>query len=142
VHSNTAIPLSTPQLPQNSIGDLPATDHLFVNTPEFYQRVIGVCPPIDPNIGFDIATGIELETLVTCSDGSFDAETNKGSHGWVIATTDKQILAQGAGPTDDQPSSVSSYRAELGGLIAVLYTIFRICERTLPSYVRQAQISL
>jgi hypothetical protein len=99
-----------------------------VDTPEFYQRFIGQHPPIDDNIGFKIATGMELETLVTCSDGSYDPILQTGSHGWIISTQDKDILAQGAGPTDGNPSALSSYRAELGGLLAILYTIYRICQ--------------
>jgi hypothetical protein len=118
---------STP-LPEPSIWNLPSADHAFVDTPEFYQRMIGECPPVDQNTGHDIATGIELETLVTCSDGSFDPESKTGSHGWVLATTDNVILSEGSGPTDGHPSSLSSYRAELGDLIAVLYTIYRICK--------------
>ncbi len=99
-----------------------------MDTPEFFQRVIGPCPPLDFNTSFTITAGIELETLVTCSDGSFDPENKTGSHGWVLATTDKIILAEGSGPTDGHPASLSSSRAELGGLIAVLYTIYRICQ--------------
>ena len=113
--------------PTTTIWDLPAANHAFVDTPEFYQRIIGASPPIDSRIGGQIATGIELETLVTCSDGSFDPATQLGSHGWIISTSDKMMLAQGAGPADGHHNLMSSYRAELGGLIAVLYTIYRIC---------------
>jgi ribonuclease HI len=122
------MPATSTPLPETSIWNLPRAVHAFVDTPEFYQRMIGECPPVDQNMGHNIATGIELETLVTCSDGSFDPETKTGSHGWVLATTDKIILSEGSGPTDGHPSSLSSYRAELRGLIAVLYTIYRICK--------------
>ncbi len=61
-------------------------------------------------------------------NGSFELENKTGSHGWVLATTDKIILAEGSGPTDGHPASLSSYGAELGGLIAVLYTIYHICQ--------------
>jgi hypothetical protein len=125
--SPTGIPSTTPQLPQNAIWNLPSTDHAFVDTPEFYQRLIGEAPPFDYSTGFNIATGLELETLVTCSDGSFVPDKKLGSHGWIISTTDKATLAQGAGPTDGHPNSMSSYRAELGGLITILYIIYRIC---------------
>jgi hypothetical protein len=46
------------------IRDFPTTDHAFIDTPEFYKRIIGSSPPIDPRIGGQIATGIELEALV------------------------------------------------------------------------------
>ncbi len=62
---------------------------------------------------------------MTCSDGSFNPDNGKGSLGWIISTTDKVTLAKGAGPVDGNPSS--SYRSELGGLIAVLYIIYKIC---------------
>ncbi len=113
--SPTCIPATIPQLPTNSIWDLPPTDHAFVETPEFYQQIGGLEPPYQFTTGFDIATGLELETLVTCSDGSFDPELKQRSHGWIIATTDKITPAKGSGPTDGHPDCMSSYRAELGG---------------------------
>ena len=127
-HSNNALPVTTPQLPSKNVWNLPTTEHAFVDTPEFYQRIIGLEPPIGRELGVKIATGIELETLITCSDGSFNPQTKKGSHGWVLSDVDKSIMAQGSGPADGHPDLMSSYRAELGGLIAILYTIYRICQ--------------
>jgi hypothetical protein len=65
--------------------------------------------------------------MVTCSDGSFYPDSHTGSHGWVLASADKAILLQGAGPGDGHPKLMSSYRSELGGLLAVLYLIHCIC---------------
>jgi hypothetical protein len=65
----------------------------------FYQRLVGVTLQIDFTTGFNIATGLELETLVMCSDGSFDPDKKLGSHGWIISTTDKITLAK----VQDQP---------------------------------------
>lgn len=127
-HSPNPIPVTTPRTPNTTVWVLPPHDHAFVDTPEFYQRIIGLEPPVDRDVGFQIATGIELETLITCSDGSFDPQTKKGSHGWVLSNTDRVTLAQGSGPADGHPTLMSSYRAELGGLIAILYTIYRICQ--------------
>ncbi len=59
---------------------------------------------------------------------SIDPVTQTGSHGWVIPNTTKRILAQGAGLSDGHPALMSSYRAELGVLIAILYAIHRICQ--------------
>jgi hypothetical protein len=73
-----------------SIWDLLHIDHASVDTPEFYQRIIGLEPPIDREVGVKIDTDIELETLITCSDGSFNPQTKKGSHGWVLSDTDKR----------------------------------------------------
>jgi ribonuclease HI len=127
-HSSSAIPVTTPQIPTMSLWDLSHEDHTFVDTPEFYQKLIGMDPQMERDVGVQIATGIELETLITCSDGSFDPQTKKGSNGWVLSDTNKRILAQGSGPADGHPALMSSYRAELGGLIAILYTIYRICQ--------------
>jgi Na+/phosphate symporter len=70
----------------------------------------------------------ELETLSTCSDGLFDPATKMVSLGWVLSDTNKAILAQGEGPADGHPTRMSSYRVELGGSIAILYTIYCICQ--------------
>lgn len=75
-----------------------------------------------------MAVGMELEMLLTCSDGSYDPILKTGSHGWVVATSDKQVLAQGAGLADGNPSLLSSYCTKLGGLLAILYTIYRVCQ--------------
>jgi hypothetical protein len=45
----------------------------------------------------------------------------------VLALTDWKLLLQGAGPGDGHPRLTSSYQSELGGLLAVLYTIYCIC---------------
>jgi hypothetical protein len=127
-HSHNSILVTAPQLPNQTVWDLPQEDHAFVDTLEFYQRIIGLEPPLERRMGVKIATGIELETLITCSDGSFDPQTKKGSHGWVLSDNNKRTLAQGLGPTDGHPTLMSSYRAELGGQIAILYTIYRICQ--------------
>jgi hypothetical protein len=81
IHSFNAIPVMMPQIPNTTIWDFPHTDHTFVDTPEFYQRIIGTEPPLERDSGVTIATGIELETLFTCGDGSFDPVTKMGSHG-------------------------------------------------------------
>lgn len=70
---------------------------------------------------------MELETLLTCSDGSFDPIHKTGSHEWILATSDKETLAQGEGPADGNPLFTTSYRTKLGGLLAILYTTYRIC---------------
>jgi hypothetical protein len=94
------------------------------NTPEFYQRIIGPAPVLPASTQLDLVHGIELETLLACSDGSVTNGT--GSHGWVFSNDTNPNL-QGAGPDDGHPDYMTSYRSELGGLIAVLYIIHRIC---------------
>jgi hypothetical protein len=112
----------------NSIWNFESNDHVFLDTPDFCQRLIGANPLINLRTSHDLATGIELETLVTYSDGSFNPDSGKGSLGWIVSTTDQKILAKGAGPVDGHPSLMSSYRSELDGLITILYTLYRICK--------------
>jgi hypothetical protein len=126
-HSLTAIPTISPQAISNSVWGLDTSLHILADTPEFYQRLLGPLPNITDPIGLEIAHHLELETMVTCSDGSFYPDSHTGSHGWVLASADKAILLQGAGPGDGHPKLTSSYRSELGGLLAVLYLIHRIC---------------
>jgi hypothetical protein len=89
--------------------------------------MIGPIPSMADQATLSIAHGMELETLVACSDGSYDPITMRDSHGWLFANEGQDSLFQGAGLDDCDLSLMSSYRSELGGLIAVLYDIYRIC---------------
>jgi hypothetical protein len=40
----------------------------------------------------------------------------------------QQQLATIAGPLDGHPKLVTSYRAELSGLVALLYVVYRVCQ--------------
>jgi hypothetical protein len=51
-----------------------------------------------------------------------------GYHGWVLATKEETILLRRGGPDDGIQSLMTSYRSEIGGLVAgltVLGTLFR-----------------
>jgi hypothetical protein len=74
-----------------------------------------------------IPEGISTATLLACSDGSFTKDSGTGGHGWVFATDEETILVQGADPEDGHPTMMSSYQSELGGLLAVLYTLYKVC---------------
>lgn len=78
-------------------------------------------------VTLSLAYGIELETLVACSDGSYDPKTQQGSHGWLLVNDGQDPLFQGAGPDNCHPQLMCSYRSELRGLITVLYIIYKIC---------------
>lgn len=71
---------------------------------------------------------LQEATLLACSDGAYDTDNGKGSHGWVFASDMEQEITAGAGPDDGHPSLMASYRTELGGLLAVLYIIHCICQ--------------
>jgi hypothetical protein len=97
---------------------------LLTDTPEFYQRLIGPLPALPEQLQLELIHGLELETLAACSDGSVADGT--GAHGWIFANDSTPVL-QGAGPDDRHPDHMTSYRSELGGLLAVLYLIYRVC---------------
>jgi hypothetical protein len=47
-------------------------------------------------------------------------KNRRGSHAWILASLDNFARIEGAGPADGNPSTMSSYRPELQGLIALL----------------------
>jgi ribonuclease HI len=106
-----------------------APDHtpMFLEGSEaFYQYLLG--PP--DRLHFDtaqIASTLTTGTLLACSDGSFNPRTGSGSHGWVMALPSKEAVLTGSGPMSGDPKLASPYRAELCGLVATLYLIYRIC---------------
>jgi hypothetical protein len=71
-------------------------------------------------------TGLKLMDIILATGGS--VLFGVGYHGWIIATRDKQTLLSGGGPDDGPADLMSSYRSELGGLVAglnALGTLFR-----------------
>lgn len=97
---------STPTLwPQD------AAPAAFVNTPLFYQRLIGPAPP---TLEACECLRIELQKaiLLACSDGAYEAAIGKGSHGWVFASEMVQDITAGAGPADGHALLMSSYHTE------------------------------
>jgi hypothetical protein len=125
--SPNKFPSPSPNTPNNSIWDQDEDLHILADTPAFFQRLIGPMPTFDAHEDTALAHSMELETLVACSDGSHNPKTGTGSHGWAFAQQDGNTLLQGAGPVDGHPTLMSSYRSELGGLLALLYLIHRIC---------------
>jgi hypothetical protein len=72
---------------------------------------------------FDLDEPVEL---IIATDGS--VLSGVGYHGWVLTTKDETILLRGGGPDEGIQSLMTSYRSELGGLVAglaVLGTLFR-----------------
>ncbi len=93
----------------------------------FYKRIIG---PLDGDlqaISQSIASAITEGTLLLCCDGSYSPFLKKGSHGWILATA-RKTLWRGAGPVDGHPNQQSPYRAELGGIVAILHITLTICK--------------
>jgi len=97
------------------------------DTPPFFQHLINT-PPTEEHCQ-EIATEIREHSLAVCSDGACDIERGISSHGEVFASSLlKQQIVTTTGPVDGHPSLVTSYRAELSGIIASLYLVYRICQ--------------
>ena len=63
--------------------------------------------------------------LSACSDGSYSE--GKAAQGWVVATSSGSVVLKGSGPTDGHPNLLSAFRAEISGLLALLYIIQKKC---------------
>jgi hypothetical protein len=68
------------------------------------------------------------EALVACSDGAHGSSSLVASHEWVFGSnTLEMIQATGDGLVDGNTKLILSYRAEISGVVAVLYLTYRIC---------------
>jgi hypothetical protein len=99
---------------------------IFKDTPLFYQHLIGPTPP-SLDACKDLPDEIEQKTLLACSYGSHDPSQGLSSHGWIFSSNILLSIVSGVGPVDGHPSLLSSYQAELSGILAVLYIILRVC---------------
>jgi hypothetical protein len=97
------------------------------HTPIYFQRMIGETPPTSTQCE-NKRTAISENQLLACSDGAYFPETYNGSHSWIFGTSMQPHIAARASPTDGHSTSMSSYCTELGGIVAALYVIQRICE--------------
>jgi hypothetical protein len=97
------------------------------NTPSFYQRLIGSNPPTALQCS-EIADALRNgDELLGCSDGSYVEDDSHCYHGRPFASDLQTTLAEGSGAGPGHPSLLSSYHAELGGLLALVYLASRIC---------------
>jgi len=76
----------------------------------------------------EIAEEISYNSLVTCSDRAHNPDTSTGSHAWVLASAVRGTMSSGSGVDDGHPALMSSYWSELGGVLALLCIIYRICK--------------
>ena len=75
-----------------------------------------------PSIALALEQGLHI-----CADGSYLKDSKQGSHAWVFANDQRQVLWKGAGPSVGHPTVMSPYRAELSGLTSVLFILLWIC---------------
>jgi ribonuclease HI len=114
------------QNPQPDLWQNTNPSEVFQDTPTFFQHLIST-PPASEECEA-IATELTEKTLVVCSDGACDTSQAVSSYATVLASGLLQSqLATVVGPVDGHPALVTSYRAELSGIIATLYNIYRIC---------------
>jgi hypothetical protein len=95
----------------------------FLALPRHIQRLTGNIPALLTPTPFDFDEPVDL---IITTDGS--VLFGVGYHGWVLSTKEEAILLRGGGSDDGIQSLMTSYRSELGGLVAglaVLGTLFR-----------------
>jgi hypothetical protein len=95
----------------------------FLALPRHIHRLTGdiTALPTPPPFDLDEPVDLIIATDVSVLFGV-------GYLGWVLATKEETILLRGGGPDEGIHSLMTSYRSELGGLVAglaVLGTLFR-----------------
>jgi len=114
------------QNPQPDLWQNTNPSEVFQDTPTFFQHLIST-PPASEECEA-IATELTEKTLVVCSDGACDTSQAVSSYATALASgLLHSQLATVVGLVDGHPALVTSYRAELSGIIATLYNIYRIC---------------
>ena len=97
---------------------------VFKDTPEFVQRWIGQTPPSHEQC-CTLREELEYNFLLVCSGGAYCPINHQAAHGWVIASKVNSSIVDGTGPIDGHPDLLLSYCAELGGILASTYIIYR-----------------
>jgi hypothetical protein len=87
----------------------------FLSPPRHIKRLTGDIPALPTYLPFDLYEPVDL---LIATDGS--VLFGLGYHGWVLARKDETILLRGGGPDDEIQLLMTSYRSELGGLVAGL----------------------
>jgi hypothetical protein len=79
---------------------------------------VGNITDLDLPANFDCT---EPTDLILATDGS--VLFGVGYHSWLIVTKTEHVILQGGGPDDNSPTSMTSYRSDLGGICAGLVVI-------------------
>jgi hypothetical protein len=85
-------------------------------THPFYSHLLGNLTFTDTQ-WLQMAEALQQDTLLACSDGSYDPITQSGAYGMVFGTETGPIL-RGSGPCSGHPSQFSAIRSELCSICA------------------------
>ena len=105
--------------------DRPGTHHpmlLSIQTLsiEARRRVGDIIIPSSSDMS-EVTAAITNSTAICVCDGSM--KHRRGSHAWILSSVDTYVKLEGAGPSDGNPATMTSYRPELQGLVALLSII-------------------
>ena len=92
----------------------------------YFQRMLGPVSGITDATIEAIGVYIQEGSLLTCSDGSHEPETDSACQAWLFSDQYGHLLWSGAGPTDGNPDMLSSYRSELAGITTILFLLREI----------------
>jgi hypothetical protein len=87
----------------------------FIALPRHIQQLTGDITALPTPTPFDFDEPVDL---IIATHGS--VLFGVGYHGWVLSNKEETILLHGGGPDDGIQSLMTSYRSELGGLVAGL----------------------
>jgi len=93
---------------------------------QFFRRLLG--PLQIPEEVTLQAIGFHMQdnSLLLCSDGSYSPIEGTATQSWIFSDTDGFVLWSGAGPIDGHPEWLSSYRPEMGGMVALLFLVLSV----------------
>jgi hypothetical protein len=95
----------------------------FHALPKHIHRLVGDIGEFQTPIQWDVSKEVDL---IIATDGS--VLCGVGYHSWILATESEDILLAGGEPDDGPGKYMTSYKSELGGIIAglaVLGTLIR-----------------
>jgi hypothetical protein len=82
------------------------------------QRLVGNIPPHQLPTTWDVTKPVDI---IVATDGS--VLFGVGYQSWILALDNEEIITSGGGPDDGASAYMTSYRSDLGGIIAGLEAI-------------------
>jgi hypothetical protein len=90
--------------------------------PRHIHRLVGDISPSQLPSNWDVTTPVDI---IVATDGS--TLFSIGYHSWTLAFNNEDIIISGGGPDDGVSAFVTSYRSELGGILAGLVATILAC---------------